>query len=461
MSNAPNPTQNVDLKSVISFTQSGLVLMQNSYAALNLAKKTPKDFTGSFPGQLGQTAQFEMPIRASSSYGLQADFKGVSMRPFQITVTQAANASFAYNDIQALFSIDVRNFRTSIAASYVAELGAKIEVDLMREFVSSVKYLSSAPGSVIEGTFKTNSGPYRFYGDGFTDISTYTKFAEAYRLFINRGHSKGKRIKMIIPDSVQPQVVGSGLAEFVPKRNDETASSWEIGSFTGTMVDVYTSNIMPHHIAGNVGNQQEVADRQLTLISTNKEANNGIITQLTLSGATANDANAIKRSDLGSFINNTVFLGTQVGDAISRSPVQIRALSDAAADASGNVVIDIAPGLTTDRELGQTLADLEYISADLVAGMKLQMVGSHTAGIIFEEDALMCAMPTLPSAAPFQNNIATSVTDPDTGAGMRLSSGYLLKDGLHGVRYDAIWGSHLIPERSMRMIFPSQSAAFT
>ena len=94
-------------------------------------------------------------------------------------------------------------------------------------------------------------------------------------LFKNYG-AVAEGMKIYLPDTVVPAVVGNGLNQFVPNRNDETAMSWEIGDFGTPRVEYYQSNLMPIHVSGDTG----VNGQTLTVISTNDPTGQNV-TQIT------------------------------------------------------------------------------------------------------------------------------------------------------------------------------------
>ena len=133
------------------------------------------------------------------------------------------------------------------------------------------------------------------YGNGSTAISSYQQLAQAIMFFKNYG-SVAEGIKVYLPDTVVPAVVGNGLNQFVPHRNDEIAMSWEVGDFGTPFVSYYQSNLMPIHVSGNTG----VLQQTLTVVSTNDPTGQNV-TQITVSGASASDANAVFSGDLFQF----------------------------------------------------------------------------------------------------------------------------------------------------------------
>jgi hypothetical protein len=85
------------------------------------------------------------------------------------------------------------------------------------------------------------------------------------------------------------------------------------------------------------------------------------------------------------------------------------------------------------------------------AGMKVTPLPSHRAGVLMSGDQFYLAMPRLPEEVPFPT---ASKTDPDTGVSLRMYYGSKFGENQRGMIHDVIWGSTLVPEYSMALIFP-------
>jgi hypothetical protein len=242
-----------------------------------------------------------------------------------------------------------------------------------------------------------------------------------------------------------PAIVGNGLNQFVPHRNDDIAMSWEIGDFGTPKVEYYQSNLMPIHVSGNTG----VNAQTLTVISTNDPTGQNV-TQITVSGATASDANAVFSGDVFQFADgvsgqpNMRYL-TFIGHFPSANPVQFRATANAAANASGNVTLTITPALNWAGGQGQNLNN------PIVAGMQLLTFPSHRCGGILGGEAFYLAMPALPEQSPYDT---ANEFDEDTGVSLRLTYGSLFGQNQTGMIYDEVHGSVMVPEYTMRYLIP-------
>ncbi len=178
---------------------------------------------------------------------------------------------------------------------------------------------------------------------------------------------------------------------------------------------------------------------------------NGAVIAITFSGTNAaNDVNSIKAYDKFQFSDGVSgqpdmrFL-TFIGHVTSQSPVQFRATADATSTAGSQVTVNIFPPLQAPSGNSQN------INNPIVAGMQVTVLPSHRCGLIMSGDPLFLAMPKLPDEEPYST---VSMVDKDSGASIRHYWGSQLgMDNRVYVR-DSTWGSTLIAEDSMRMIFP-------
>ena len=296
----------------------------------------------------------------------------------------------------------------------------------------------------MDGTENVFSGPYRYFGNGSTALTSYQQLAQAIMFFKNYG-SVAEGIKVYLPDTVVPAIVGNGLNQFVPNRNDDIAMSWEIGDWGTPMVKYYQSNLMPIHVSGNTG----VLGQTLTVVSTNDPSGQNV-TQITVSGATASDVSAVFSGDLFQFNDgvsgqpNMRYL-TFIGHFPSANAVQFRATASSAANASGNVTISITPALNWAGGQDQNLNN------PIAAGMQISGLPSHRCGGILGGEAFYLAMPQLPEQSPYDT---ANEYDEDTGCSLRLTYGSLFGQNQTGMIYDETHGSVIVPEYSLRFIIP-------
>jgi hypothetical protein len=388
---------------------------------------------------LGSTVTFDLPPRFTTTQGLVASWQAASQRVQQLVADQSNNTSFTVTSQQRIFNLEKgeEDYTKVFGRSAIAELANLVEGNIAKNWDSSVV-------SQVDGTTNTFSGPYRFYGNGSDSISSYQQLAQMVMLFKNYG-SVATGMKVYLPDTIIPSIVGNGLNQFSPQRNDDIAMSWNVGSFGTPPVEYYQSNLMPIHVSGNTG----VNAQTLTIVSTNDPTGQNV-TQLTVSGASNSDSNAIKSGDLFQFKDgvsnqpNMRYL-TFVGHYQSANPVQFRAVNDAGSNASGVVTFSITPALNWAGGANQNLNN------PIAAGMQLLTLPSHRAGGVLGDNGLFIAMPQLPEQRPYDT---ANEYDKDTGASIRLTYGSLFGQNQTGMVYDEVHGSVIVPEYSMRIVIP-------
>jgi len=434
------------LQQVQTYQRSNLALLENLNCMMNIGNFKFKDFEN-ITANLGSSVTFDLPPRFTTAIGLVASFQPAVQRVLTLTCDQATNTSYEFTAQERIFNVekDTESYMEMFGRSAVAEMGANIEANLALNANSSVPVNNVVNGQTVPtGALHTESGPFRFFGDGVTPINSYQQLAQMIANFKNFG-SVAQGIKVVLPDVSIPPIVGTGLNQFAPNRNNDIANSWEVGEFGTPPVMYYQSNLLPQHTSGNVG----VNGTTLTVISTN-DPTGASITQITFSGATASDASAILSGDLGQFQDNVSghpnlrFL-TFIGHTISKQPVQIRATADSAADGSGHVTVTFTPALSSVPGGNQN------INTNIVAGMQMKFLPSHTCGLVLGGDAFYVAMPRLPDQYPFPT---AAEYDPDTGVSMRMTYGSLFGQNQMGMIHDCTWGSVLVPEYTMRIAFP-------
>lgn len=434
MATLPNNT----LQNVQTYQMAELAWMLNSFVGIDLANKKFKDFN-SLTANLGDTVTFDLAPRSIAGNGLVVSYQPSQQRVQSLTCSQAGYTSSAYTEQQLIFNVD--EYMDRFGKSRITELGTQVEVDILKNIVSEVRVndpQSPRRGEILDPT----SGPYRFYGDGTTAIDSFQQLAQAQANFTNYGLAPAKTCA-ILPDVNVPSIVQNGLSQFAINRNNELANSWmfaKVGNF-----EWYQSNLLPIHVAGTVGDSAQT----LTLVSTNDPTGNNI-TQLTFSGATPNDLNAFKVGDLFQFIDGVGSLPnlrylTFIGHVPSAQPVQVRVTADAIADGSGNVTVNIYPALQSTPGLNQNL------NTSLQAGMQISTLPSHRAGIIMSGNPLYLAMPQLSDQSPFDT---VRTTDEDSGCSIRHYWGAQFGQNVNAYVWDVIWGSTLVAENTMRVIFP-------
>lgn len=425
------------LQTVQTYQKAELAWLLNSFCFINLSNKKFKDFNN-LTANLGDTVTFDLPPRYITYNGLVITQQPSTQRVQSLVCSQAFNTSAAYTDQQFIFN--VREYMDRFGEAAMKELGTNVEADVARNVISGVRI--NDPQNTGFGSLQTASGPYRFYGDGVTPINSFGQLAQALANFRDFGAADNKT-RGILPMTAVPAIVNTGLNQFAMNRNNEMAMSWELGKFSDC--DWYQSNLLPTHVAGNVG----INGTTLTVLSTN-DPSGANVTQITFSGATASDADAIKAGDLLQFQDgvsgkpNMRFL-TFIGHQVCNQPVQFRATADAAADGSGHVTISITPALVWAQNAQQN------VNNTIVAGMQVKALPSHKAGLIYSGDQFYMAMPQLPDQNPFTT---VNMMDKDSGAAIRHYFGVQFGQNVRSYVRDIIYGSILVPDNCMRLIFP-------
>jgi hypothetical protein len=426
------------LQQVQTYQRSGLALLQNLCCHIATANTKFKDFD-KIQANLGSTVTFDLPPRATTTAGLVAAFQPAVQRVQTLACDQANTSSFTVTSQQRIFNLEKgeEDYMRVFGKSFIAELAARVEGNIALNWASGVV-------SQLDGTTNNFSGPYRFFGNGTQALSSYQQLSQAIMFFKNYG-SVAEGIKVYLPDSVVPSIVGNGLNQFVPRRNDEIAMSWEIGDFGTPLVSYYQSNLMPLHVSGDTG----VLQQTLTVVSVDDPTGQNV-TQITFSGASTSDANAVFSGDLFQFQDgvsgqtNARYL-TFIGHFPSANPVQFRATANAASNSGGVVTINITPALNWAGGQNQN------VNTPIVAGMQVLGLPSHRCGGILGGEAFYLAMPQLPEQSPFDT---ANEYDPDTGCSVRLTYGSLFGQNQTGMIYDETHGSVIVPEYSMRYVVP-------
>jgi hypothetical protein len=426
------------LQQVQTYQRSSLALLLNLCCHLSTANTKFKDFD-KIQANLGSTVTFDLPPRFTTTAGLVASFEPAVQRVLQLVADQANNTSFAVTSQQRIFNLEKgeEDYMRVFGKSAIAELANLVEGNVALNWDSGVV-------SQLDGTTNTYSGPYRFFGDGSTSISSYQQLAQAVMFFKNYG-AVAEGMKIYLPDSIIPAIVGNGLNQFVPNRNDDIAMSWEVGDFGTPLVKYYQSNLMPIHVSGNSG----VAGNTFTVVSTNDPTGQNV-TQITVTtNGTSTDANAVFAGDLFQFKDgvsgqpNMRYL-TFIGHFPSANPVQFRAIANAGST-SGTITLSITPALNWAGGANQNLNNA------IAAGMQILTFPSHRCGGILGGEALFLAMPQLPEQSPYDT---ANEYDPETAASLRLTYGSLFGQNQTGMIYDEVHGSVIVPEYSMRMLIP-------
>jgi hypothetical protein len=443
------------LQSVQLYEKSALAYMQNLNCFVGSLNTKFKDFN-QFKGQLGDTVTMELPYRFTAAEGLVAVSQPVTQRKHSLVLDRSANVTFDYTSPEEILNLgkDGRPSELGVAAIY--SLAAQVEGVVAKTAHSAVEVMVTDPSDpsrmIPSGALHTESGPYRFYNDGVTAINSYQQLQQAVENLMELGNP-GMDMKFYVPNSVVPAIIGSGLGQFVPKRNDDIANSWEIGAFGTPLVNYYKSNMLPVHYSGAVGNASG-NDRYLTIVSVN-DPTGANVTQITCTSTLTSTAKAVRAGDVGSIISTsgytTPHATTHIGGVATSQPIQMRIASDANTDVSGNITITI---IADDENKGlcwQAGNPNQNCDISLEAGMRIQIYPTHRCGILVSGNAFYLAMPRLPDQSPYDSH---AEYDESTGVSMRVAAGSLLGLNKTRVIHDCIYACTLVPSYSMRILFP-------
>lgn len=408
------------LQNVQTYNKADLAYLENLCCFLTSANKKYKDFQKANPANLGDTITFDKPPRFFANDGLTVNFQGVEQRVQTLTVDKAKNIGIDISAQQLIFNLE--DYMDRFGKSAVEELANVIEADIASLCVTA---------------------PYRFYGNGINPISSPTQLGQALAFFRNYGAAKYDT-KGYLSDIDIPDIIGSGLGQFVQGQNEEWRNSWELGRMG--QCDWMASNLLPVHTAGSEGQAQTT----LTVVSTTLDANGAVIA-ITFSGCSApSDASSVLQYDRFQFQDgvsgqaNLRFLTFQ-GHQVSSSPVQFQATADAASTGGSQVTVAITPPLQVAAGKNQN------INHAIVAGQQVKVLPSHRAGMIQSGNQFYVAMPPLPDCDPFATSV---VTDMETGASLRMYTGAQFGQNLYGTVHDVIWGKTQVSDNAMAMIFP-------
>jgi len=408
------------VQNVQTYNKADLAYLQNSNCFIFTANKKYRDFEKANPANLGDTITFDKPPRFISSDGLVVTFQGVEQRVQTLTVDKAKNVGLNISAQQLIFNL--KDYMDRFGKSSIEELGAEVESD-------------------IAGLCE--SSPYRFYGNGVTPIASFNQLGQMLAFFRNFGAAKDMT-KAYLSDVAIPDIVASGLNQFVPQGNEELRNSWELGAFS--KCEWYSSNLLPEHISGSEGE----AGVTLTVVSTVMNSEGGVIS-ITLSGTSAaSDADSVKLYDRFQFQDNVagfpnIRFRTFIGHKPSASPVQFIATSDAGSTGGSQVTVTIRPALQAASGKNQN------ITQAIVAGMQVKVLPSHRVGMVQSGNQFYAAIPPLPDCDPFTTSV---VTDMETGASLRMYTGAQFGQNLYGTVHDVIWGKTQVDDNAMAIIFP-------
>lgn len=422
------------LQNVQTYNDAALGRLTNMMPLVSESNKKFENFQ-TIKGNLGDTVTFNAPPRMTTTASLRPSFDSVEQLKYTLSVNKKFNTSYAISNSEYIFNLTVEEAMRQFGMSATDEIASQIESD-----VSSVAVNST----------------YRTYGAGEAgDLSSYTAIATAIANFKNYGSAKGN-LKVFLPDLAVPTIIGNGLGQFTPIKNDKTVNTWQLGSFAGA--DYFVSNLLPKFQAGVVG--QNPSANPITIDAISADGSTIDVTVSTV----LSQAKAFKAGDIITVDNNydategNLRFLTWSGHLTSDQKVQVRVTADADTNGTGQTTLSIYPALIGPTAAATYGARNQNINRDIVATMTAKAMKSHVAGLIVSSDALFFAMPKMGNAKPYETG---STMDIETGISLRSYDGYLIRDPrdanadpVYGMVHDGIYGYSAVPQYMMRLAFP-------
>ena len=401
------------------------------------------DFEKKIPSNLGDTIGVALPMASVANAGLIVSAQPIRQNIAHLSVIGAANVAIAVTNQQRIFNMDKDGFWKATGKGMVSELGAKVEQAVAQHITSSATDMR--PDSATYGQPQYLSGPTRFVDFTQTGLLSYQALDQSMSDFISMGAPADDHC-MVLPTNYYSPIIGSGLTQFVPVRNNEIAQSWLVGEFGSPRTKYYRSNYLPLHTSGYLGD----AGTTLTVVSTN-DPTGANVTAITFSGA-GSHVGAVKAGDLGYFLpaSNLNAL-TFYGHMQTNQPVQFRAIADA--DSSSNVTVQIISNTHTEGQGLCSIAGnaLQNISGPILAGMTAKFVPSHRAGLRVCGKAFYVAIPRLDDERPYDTSVDT---DDETKVSLRMYYGAVFGQNQKWLVNDVIWGALLLSRYSQRICLP-------
>lgn len=434
------------LVNVVTYQKSNLAAMLNNSPGIALSNRQYDAFNNE-SANLGDAISFTVPSRGYTQNGLVVNqFQPTQLRKQTLACTQSANTNMAYSSQQFIFNM--RDYTTSEQYYKSISLGNAVELDVLRNITAEVTdntqiISGNTPNPNFGKIVNKTSGPFRFFGNGRDPINSQVQLAQYVSDFNGFGTPMIEQ-KAILPMQNIPAMIDNAASKFAPTRNDDLLKRWMWDSFSG--FDWYQSALLPVHESGNVG----IQNTTLTLVSVNDPSGKNV-TQLTLSGCTPNDLDAIKIADRGQIMDgvsgqkNIRFLNWTAPIA-SSTPVQFR-ITDiiVPTDGSGNITVEIFPALQWVPGLDQNL------SSPLNAGMEIEFVNSYRGGVLMAGRPLFLATPKLPNEDPFNTSV---YADKEYNLSFRSYWGAQFGQNVRAFVMDIIWASVFQAEYGACICFP-------
>lgn len=408
------------------------------------------DNIANLTGNLGATVNYMVAPMSTVARSLSSPPTGIAQRLQPLTVDQQFQRSLALSDVEFLFNFDRNAYEKIQGEADAIAIATELELTAMQNAISQMP--SYDEGGNVSGVH-TDQGPYRFFGDGSTDIASVTQMARMAYDFKEIGFAP-KKFHAILPTSAVSSLLSTQFSQFTMNRNNEASASWEIGTLNGIVdLEFFASNQMPQHLAGQVG-QATAPANVVTVVSTN-DPTGANVTQITVTvdASLSNTADAFVIGDMGQFVQGVagktdIRQVTRYGKKVTHLPAQMLITADADTVGTSSTIT-----IRTTNDVGfcwQSGNPNQNISAPIVAGTKIQIMPSHDVGLVHSGNQFYCATPKLPETRPYDNAI---YTDPDSMIALRWYAGFDIQYKTHQITKDMIAALGLLPDNCMRLMF--------
>src|ERR1700722_1194768 len=175
------------LQQVQTYQRSKLAFLQNLCFFVATANTKFKDFEN-MEANLGTTVTFDLPPRGVVTNNLVVTFQQAVQRVLNLTVDQQMSYSNAFSNQQFIYNVE--SYMEQFGKAAIHELGAQIEANIALNAISGVSN-NDPTTPALNGTLNTFSGPYRFFGDGLTPLTSFGQLANMLAAFRNYGSAPG------------------------------------------------------------------------------------------------------------------------------------------------------------------------------------------------------------------------------------------------------------------------------
>lgn len=432
---------------VAAYSMAGMKFLDNYRPAIKYANKKFKDFQR-VPGNRGIVTTWELTPKVVFVPGtlVVAAFDSTDQRIHTHTNNEKGYVAHAIDAEEEIYN-DAYDYMKRIGRAAMIGIGDAVEANIVNRFLET----------------------YRFFELDDNSLLTYRNLAAAISVFDNYGTQRDPDQYMFVPDILMPSFIDNGLNQFATSRNNDIANTWEVGDITGTKV--LSAQILPEHVAGAGPNL--VAPDTLTLITVSLDGGT-----LTFGGASIDTSGTpgvfyFNKGDVFEFKLDTVngplkylfFNNGSNSNLVSANNVQCVVDADTDSDGAGVVIVTINnnatggrnplifdPGVSKENNLSRAL-----VTGAPGTGDEIRVIGNHRVGLICNSQALFASLPRLPNEGPYMSSF--NDPDPSSGISVRLTYGAKPFEDFKGFVWSVYFGTSIVPENAMRLIFESNPGA--